>query len=602
MIFLAKYRIKTFDKEVKEYKTELKKFAKNKTVSLLVDFHNKKAYYSVAPLSRALHELNADVRVIFLTQKKKSENLKIVENIWNSFNDLKNGVKNKKTLALKDFIDSVNKKTKSKEFEKIFKGPDVIIETRKNSFIITSHDNKKILFRNKWFKPRMQGKLLNTCRLMVKDCYNLKRNETLALSCELIPRKKDLDLPLDDYLDNFVIGRAFGKAVLQKAKLGFSTVSPKFSKLIPMNRLSDLSTTIAGCEYSKNSKETIFKKFKKVSKQFKIHKWKNPDAVFAIIGKGRGGKHFLGTTIGYPSPNGKTRWPSPGVMFLKPWWNQQTKLDPRPPQSRVSITETLPVENFIRTCNVDYGEMRRRDAAIKSIIEKCSKLFVKGKKTRHGRTDFVIDLIPKGNKTRLIQTSDSDMRWKMDKEIFKKFKVKAGMFDNCPGGEAFFTPESISGVVIGDVVINLDQSYVLSSKNPVVYKFEKGNWKILKAPAKIKKIMKKELNESKKLIKLYKKKKSLPSKVIKDYEKNFYRVGEFAINTNPHAKLSRYLIENEKIARMIHLAMGSGFEPDRQTLYHWDTVVNSPKQKLDIFGTDKKGKEHWIIKKGAFVA
>jgi leucyl aminopeptidase (aminopeptidase T) len=51
---------------------------------------------------------------------------------------------------------------------------------------------------------------------------------------------------------------------------------------------------------------------------------------------------------------------------------------------------------------------------------------------------------------------------------------------------------------------------------------------------------------------------------------------------------------------MIHIALGSGFEPDRQTLYHWDFVINSPRQKLDIFGIDKKGKEHWIIRKGKF--
>jgi len=84
------------------------------------------------------------------------------------------------------------------------------------------------------------------------------------------------------------------------------------------------------------------------------------------------------------------------------------------------------------------------------------------------------------------------------------------------------------------------------------------------------------------------------------YRENYRRVGEFAINTNPKAKLGNYLIENEKIAKMIHIALGSGFEPDRQTVYHWDFVVNAPRQKLDIYGLDRKGKKHWIIKKGKF--
>ena len=83
---------------------------------------------------------------------------------------------------------------------------------------------------------------------------------------------------------------------------------------------------------------------------------------------------------------------------------------------------------------------------------------------------------------------------------------------------------------------------------------------------------------------------------------NFNKIGEFAINTNPKAKLCDYLIVNEKIARMIHIALGSGFEPDRATDYHTDIVIDSPRQKLDIYGIDNDGNEHWIIKKGEFVA
>ena len=58
------------------------------------------------------------------------------------------------------------------------------------------------------------------------------------------------------------------------------------------------------------------------------------------------------------------------------------------------------------------------------------------------------------------------------------------------------------------------------------------------------------------------------------------------------------LIVNEKIARMIHVALGSGFEPDKKTAYHWDIVVDSPRQKLDIYGVDDKKKINWVIKKG----
>ena len=89
--------------------------------------------------------------------------------------------------------------------------------------------------------------------------------------------------------------------------------------------------------------------------------------------------------------------------------------------------------------------------------------------------------------------------------------------------------------------------------------------------------------------------------IIKIYKDNFWNIGEFALNTNPKAKLCDYLIVNEKIAGMIHVALGLGFEPDRKTMYHWDIVVNAPKQKLDIYGVDKNKKIHRVLKNGEFV-
>jgi hypothetical protein len=66
--------------------------------------------------------------------------------------------------------------------------------------------------------------------------------------------------------------------------------------------------------------------------------------------------------------------------------------------------------------------------------------------------------------------------------------------------------------------------------------------------------------------------------------------------------LCEYLIVNEKIARMMHIALGSGFESDRSTEYHMDIVFNAPRQKLDVYGKDKSGNVHWILRDGEFVA
>ena len=52
---------------------------------------------------------------------------------------------------------------------------------------------------------------------------------------------------------------------------------------------------------------------------------------------------------------------------------------------------------------------------------------------------------------------------------------------------------------------------------------------------------------------------------------------------------------------MIHVAFGSGFEPDKATEYHMDVVIDSIRQKLDIYGVDNTGEKQWILKSGRFV-
>ena len=211
-------------------------------------------------------------------------------------------------------------------------------------------------------------------------------------------------------------------------------------------------------------------------------------------------------------------------------------------------------------------------------------------------------MVKEDGKHRWVRTSDTDVREKINSEYFKRTGIKAGTMANLPGGEAFTTPEYLKGTFVGDVVISIDQSYLLSEKNPLVIEANNGSYKILSGPKDIIDKFNEKKKEAWEMIIAQEKSKSAPQELIDLRKNNFNKVGEFAINTNPKAKLCDYLIVNEKIARMIHVALGSGFEPDRATDYHTDIVINSPRQKLDIYGLDSEGNEHWIIKKGEFVA
>jgi hypothetical protein len=593
-----KYRKKEFEEAVSYYRKTLKPAVSKGNACLVeIPFGNEKAFFSLAPLSRALHLLGADVSV-FVTDRE-SLMLKTLRKTWLLNAQLKGGKKNARTKALERFIKTVERKTKSSFFHTLFREPDLQVSCNASHFYAAGI---KLDFRANWLKKRLWKKLLDTAGQILKQGYGVKKTERLSIGFDLVPSKKELKLPLEDYLDSYSIAYTFAlkaKKLCTSVSLGADT--SRKSQLEPMPRTSDLAATIIGCEYEKNINEPWFKAFRKLSPVIEANTLKFSDLSFGIAGQGYGGKHFFGMKIGYPTPNKKSRWQSPGAMLLKPWWYDQTKVDSRPARKRLAITATLPLENYVRTCNIDFFKLRERNEKIRERIKKCVKLFAKGQKMPQGRTDLALDTSHLFSGKSPVLTSDIEVNPKTRGEAAKAFKVKAGRYGNFPGGEVFFTPHKMDGTFVGDVVINIDKSYVIPEKNPMVVSVKDGHYRLLKASPEIKKAFNQRKKESWKLIGLLEKSKSMPKKLIKSQRRNFDRVGEFAVNTNPKARLSRYLIETEKLAKMMHIALGSGYEPGRETTYHMDIVINAPRQKIDLWGVDKKGCEHWIIRKGQFV-
>lgn len=592
-----KYNIKTFNKEVEEFKKILKGKVEEKVVFIEIKLGNKEAYYSLAPLSRAIHDLDGEMQVIIT--EGESENLKVLKRVWRTNNDRKKKLKTNKVKALSGFINNVIKRTKNKSFIDIFDEPDIYLVAREDGFSGTL----KLKYRSRWRKRYRWKDLLETAKTIWKLGYDLKKSDTVSVGFVLIPAEKNLELPLEDYLDSFSIARAMAIAAKKiKTEVGMGTSSDKFSVLARPVRTVELIATLRGCELSKNLDEEVFEKFKILSKILHIDKLRNATASFGVHGKGYHGKHFFGEAIGYPTLNKKTRWTSPGSMMLKDRYAPQAPMETRDPMMRHAVTETLPIDVFIETCNVDYSKIRKRSGKIKKILDKCDYVRIIGEHIYQHKTDFTVHLVDEKGNRREITAQDSDVRTIIDQEHFKKTGKKCGAYANFPSGEAFTTPECVEGIIVGDVVINIDQSYLIPEKSPIVIQVDKiKGHNIVSAPEKLLKTMRKEWKEARQKISNMEQAGSIPKELTNMYKRNFKKIGEFAINTNPKAKLSNYLIVNEKIARMIHIALGMGFAPDRATVYHWDIVINSPKQKLDIYGVDKNKKTHWVIKKGKFV-
>ena len=589
-----KYNEKAFNSAVSDYKKYLQD-AKGKNFFIIFDISNKEAFYSIAPLSRALHELGTDVNCIGIN--KKSEGLDALKDVWQAFEEFEHGIKNENAKAIADFIEEVDKKAKG-GFKNMFEKPEFIIEAKSKNF----EGSFKLPFHTEWFKEYRMKELMQTAEILWREVYDLKRNERVGIGFPLITTADLLGHPLEDYLDGYSIIWAMVQTSAKIAEPVMSASTSRVSMLEKGERVSELRATLLGCELEKNIDEESFIKFNKVSQLLKLDRIKPVDLSFAVSAKGYPGKHLFGELIGYPSPNKKTRWLTPGQMIYKLDFYPQTKDDPRDPQARVAFTETIPIDIFIETNLVDWADIRSRNQRLKNKMDKCDTIYVKGKLKEKYVTNLEVGLVRKDGVRRWVRCSDTDVREKINKTYLQMTGIKAGNMGNIPGGEAFVTPEYMKGIFVGDVVVHVDQSYPLDEKNPLVVECYGDSYKIIYGPKDIINKVNKRKQESMKLLLEAEKNKSLPEEIIQMKKDNFERVGEFAINTNPRARLCEYLIVNEKIAKMMHIALGSGYEPDRSTEYHMDIVFNAPRQKLDVYGIDKNGKEHWILKDGEFVA
>ncbi|MFA5142460.1 MAG: hypothetical protein WC471_05840 [Candidatus Woesearchaeota archaeon] len=583
-----KYKKQLFDYAVKDYKRILAELRYH-SILVVFDLLNEEAFLSLAPLSQAIHELNSDMYVVSRNNGKCIE-YDVLRDIWTEIAN-KEG---KKAKVLDKFISLVNKKTDNR-FGKLFKPPALILESDKEGF---SAGKLLLPYKYKWFKSYKESALIKSCEKVWKFDYALKKKELVLIDLPLIPPENILKLPLEDYMDSYAIVWNLMKTALKEGAIPIvKTETSRVSPFEPAEYLSDLITTLYGCEYCKKIGEPAFKAFQEVSKAFNLQRLTPASAKLTIATQGFVGRHLFGEAIGYPTPNRKSRWDSPMRMFMKMHDDEQSEFETRDPILRLALTETLPIDVFIETNNINILALRKHTRALKDKLKGCMLINVVSHDTnKEYNTNLIVDIGPR----RLIP-DDSDVTNLYEEDLYKETKKKYGMYTNIPGGEVFFTPHSMHGTFVGDVVMHTDRSVMLSAKDPIVVSVEEGRYKIVRAPRDMEKEIEAIKQEHMKVLLEKEKHKAMPQNIIDMQKENYDRIGEFAINTHPTAKLCEYLVVNEKIARMIHIALGKGFEKDRKTVYHMDIVIDAAKQKLDIYGIKPDGAEVWVLRKGRMV-
>ena len=197
---------------------------------------------------------------------------------------------------------------------------------------------------------------------------------------------------------------------------------------------------------------------------------------------------------------------------------------------------------MIRALNADYRKITRMTSKLARLLTNAKRAFIK--------TD-------KGTELELVLAK---RRGHIDNGIVKN----PGEFSNLPAGEAYIAPieNKSNGIVVVDgsfaPIGFLKEDVTLEIKNGQILKV-KGN---------------KALN-----------------KIFENYGKKEKVLCEFGIGTNPKAKITGNVLEDEKVCGSIHVAFGNnvGFGGSNKAKSHLDAVMKKPSVWFDRKLIIKKG-------------
>ena len=271
-----------------------------------------------------------------------------------------------------------------------------------------------------------------------------------------------------------------------------------------------------------------------------------PDIVIAVTTQ-KLGKDAYGTHIGYVGRDGQKY----SDIF--------SRLLDGDKRIRSFWSPGCTVDMFERTVPVDYAQMQSLAAKLKAVLDKGKKVRVKAP----AGTDLTFSI-----KGREGKVDDGNFR-------------TPGSGGNLPCGEAYVSPakESAEGVIVFDGTLDLIPDAVIPKK-PVRVIYEKGFvTKVTGGP------------EAKELLKVIQRGEKMARELGKeDEERNARALGELGIGINFSARMTCNMLEDEKVGKTVHFAIGANLENDANAMIHQDCLVKNPSLWIDGKQIMKDGK------------
>jgi len=244
-------------------------------------------------------------------------------------------------------------------------------------------------------------------------------------------------------------------------------------------------------------------------------------------------------------------------------------------KARSFWSPSVTVDMFERAVPINYKRLKANCKKLKSILDRAAEVHVK---TRAG-TDLVIGV--RGRKAR---TDDGDFS-------------RPGAGGNVPAGEVFISPElgTGEGTIVFDGCIS-SKGGVIIIKKPIVATVKNNMVTGLEGGREAREL-KATLTAAKKTTREFAKKGLLSKKAVPGYLKNIYNLGELGIGLNENAKIVGKMLEDEKVFRTCHIAIGANYDRDAEALNHLDGLVQRPTIEV----RDAKGRPAVIMRNGNII-
>lgn len=205
--------------------------------------------------------------------------------------------------------------------------------------------------------------------------------------------------------------------------------------------------------------------------------------------------------------------------------------------ARVATMPGITEEIFVRTMKVDY-----------ELVQKL--------------TNLVAEVLDEGREVRVTTALGTDLTFSIEGRKARRstgILANPGDWGNLPSGEAYIAP--VEGTANGVVVVDGSMAGVGLLTQPIKIVFKDGLATRVEGGLEAVK-----LNE-----------------LLSKYGDEARNLGEFGVGTNPGARVSGVVLEDEKVLGTIHIALGSNFDfgGKIKAPIHLDGVVMKPNVYVD---------------------